>query len=336
MFISVVIPLYEKASYIGRAVESVLAQSHADFELIVVDDGSTDGGAEIVRGYADPRVRLVSQENSGASSARNRGVREASSELIAFLDADDEWDPDFLDSVLDMHDRFPEAAAFGTAWRLVLADGEVCLPKFHGRLPESDVMGIIDYFGGGISASPLNSSGIMVKKSALLTSGGFPEDIAYGEDHDTWIRMALRYPIAWYARDCLSVHLGNRCDRHIYVGNYAYFRSVEAFRRERGDLRIPNEVYRYLAGRHTSLLVGNWLGGNPEVMREIVRDCWKVPGYRLRCLKWYLLSGVPRNVVKRMWDIRRSLAGRNGELPVFKSIARTAAGNSPSEEKKCR
>jgi glycosyltransferase involved in cell wall biosynthesis len=321
--ISVVIPLYQKAAYIGRAVDSVLAQTYPDFELIVLDDGSTDGGAEVVRRYADPRIRLLSQANCGASAARNRGVREASSELIAFLDADDEWEPDFLQTVLALHDRFPDAAVFGTAWRLVYEEGQVVDPDFHGRLPLPGEVGIIDYFGGSAGNSPLHSSGVMVKKAALAEVGGFPEDVVYGEDHDTWIRLALRYPVAWHYRVCLSVHLGNRCDQYMYVGNFAFSRSVKAFLHAGGELLHPGQVHEYLARRHTSLLINNWLGGKPEIMREIVADCRTIPGFRTRCFRWYLLSWIPYPVIKFIWTTRRRIKGRSGELPRFKSIYRS-------------
>ena len=96
MTASVIIPLYNKAPYIQRAFDSVLAQTFRDFELVVVDDGCTDGGAKIVARCSDPRVRIVRQTNAGPGAARNRGLREAQGELVAFLYADDEWLPEFL------------------------------------------------------------------------------------------------------------------------------------------------------------------------------------------------------------------------------------------------
>ena len=111
MRVSVIIPLFNKAPYIERALASVASQTFTDFELIVIDDGSTDGGAAIVESFSDPRLRLIKQDNTGPGAARNRGLREAKGELVAFLDADDEWLPSYLGESVRLLDEQPEAAA---------------------------------------------------------------------------------------------------------------------------------------------------------------------------------------------------------------------------------
>ena len=126
--ISVIIPLYNKASCVARALNSVLSQTYTDFELIVVDDGSTDGSAEIVRQYVDPRIRLVVQENSGPGAARNRGLREAQAEFVAFLDADDEWLPIFLEENTRTFERYGSQASIVCADSLNAETGEILLP----------------------------------------------------------------------------------------------------------------------------------------------------------------------------------------------------------------
>jgi len=326
MQVSVVIPLYNKLHHIRRAVDSVLTQTCRDLELIVVDDGSTDGGGDVVREITDPRILLITRENAGVSAARNRGVQEASSELVAFLDADDAWDPDFLETVLSLRNRFPQAAIWGTAYRIARRNGVVAQARYHGQLPTSDEGGLMNYFGGQSGFSPLTPSSAMLRKNGLLAAGGFPVGVVYGEDHDTWLRLALRFPIAWTPRVKAIVfeNAANRTDLYIYLGNYPFFESVRAFLKEDGqDHPLPAGLHEYLAWRHTGLLFSKWLAGERSVLEEIVRDCRHIKGYRLKCCWWYFLSWVPHPLVTFAWRIRRRLAGREGELPQFRSIRHT-------------
>ena len=119
MNVSVVIPLYNKARHIARAIDSIVTQTYGDLELIVVDDGSSDGGGDIVRRYTDPRIRLIVQANAGPGAARNRGLREAKGELVAFLDADDQWLPDYLQTSVALLEQYgPEVASVSSGYFL--------------------------------------------------------------------------------------------------------------------------------------------------------------------------------------------------------------------------
>lgn len=105
--ISVIIPLFNKESYIKRAIRSVISQTHPANEIIVVDDGSTDNGPAIVSAIEDHRIKLLSEENAGVSSARNHGISHAKGDVVAFLDADDEWHPNFLEVIGRLIALFP-------------------------------------------------------------------------------------------------------------------------------------------------------------------------------------------------------------------------------------
>lgn len=196
--ISVVIPLYNKAAHIHRAIQSVLDQTVKDFELIVVDDGSTDGGADVVKSIIDPRIRIISQVNAGVSAARNRGIEESRTEIVAFLDADDEWKPTFLEAVLRLARQFPKCGVFGTGWEIVSADGRRKLPRFEA-LPERPWEGIVpNYFRCLLGPNaPLWTSAIAVPRKTFQTVGLFPEGERIGEDQDMWFRIALKLPIAF-------------------------------------------------------------------------------------------------------------------------------------------
>ena len=125
---SVVVPLFNKADCVERAIRSVLGQTVPCGEIIVVDDGSTDDGYRVVEAIEDSRVKLFRQDNQGPSSARNKGVAEAQGELVAFLDADDEWRPSFLETIVNLRAEYPEAGAYATAYQILEPGGHVWVP----------------------------------------------------------------------------------------------------------------------------------------------------------------------------------------------------------------
>ena len=199
--ISVIIPLYNKERQIRATLESVLNQSYTDFEIIVVDDGSTDGSAAIVESVQDARLRLIRQENGGVSAARNRGIREARGEYVAFLDADDLWDPDFLKTLHQLSVLYPDSSVYACNYDFVSPDG-THRPTIIRRLPFTGAHGILsNYFEvASCSHPPICSISIMVKKEAMQAIGGFPLGIKSGEDLLTWARLACSYKIAYTRR----------------------------------------------------------------------------------------------------------------------------------------
>ena len=192
MKFSVVVPLHDKEPYVARAIESVLAQTHRDFELIVVDDASTDRGPEIVRSFDDPRVRLLRRDvpGPGGYAARNLGIREARNEWIAFLDADDLWTPGFLEGVVRLRERFPEARAFCSAFVARYADRDEP-GEFARKGPTEPVLRGWDDFLRAIAENlwPFWTGVAVFRREDLLAAGGFPEArYGRGGDLDTWFR----------------------------------------------------------------------------------------------------------------------------------------------------
>jgi glycosyltransferase involved in cell wall biosynthesis len=196
--VSVVIPLFNKEKEVLRAVNSVLSQTISDFEIIVVNDGSTDKGPDLVRAIQDPRIKVIDQENVGVSAARNRGITESRAELIAFLDADDEWEPDFLETIMHLKNKFPSYDVFATNYVFRRKNNLMRDTVIRG-LPEDFKEGILfEYFKiASQSDPPLWSSAIAITKSAILSVGGFPVGITAGEDLLTWARLAAKYDIAY-------------------------------------------------------------------------------------------------------------------------------------------
>jgi glycosyltransferase involved in cell wall biosynthesis len=194
-FVSVVIPLYNKAHCILKTLSSVASQGRTDFEVIVVDDGSTDGGGELVKAAGIPGLRLIQQENAGVSAARNRGIAAARGEWIAFLDGDDLWSRDHLEGLLQPLERTTAAVVISNL-RLESRAGQPLIDP--SVLPQT----VNDYFSFALSNGnyPASSSSIMVRRNALFEAGLFAEGISTGEDIDMWCRLACRGPFFYNAR----------------------------------------------------------------------------------------------------------------------------------------
>ena len=205
--VSVVIPLYNKEQYISKTIDSVLTQTLQDFELIIVNDGSTDQSLKIVESYSDSRIRIISQTNHGLSATRNRGIKEARTELLAFLDADDLWYPTFLEKILQLYSLYPDSGLYGTAYSVY--DGEkwihdiIQYPNLGERIFKS-------YFGEWAEARHpiIIASGFAAKKSALMRVGCYREDQRAGQDHELFGRIALYYTIAYSPSVCVRYNAG--------------------------------------------------------------------------------------------------------------------------------
>lgn len=195
--ISVVVPLYNKAGHIAQALESVLAQSVEASEIIVVDDGSTDHGDMKVAPFTNRGVRLIRQQNQGVSAARNKGLKEASCEYVAFLDADDHWLPNHIEKLSELLRKYPNAALCSTS-HYIQRDGQLYAAK--SALPVGWTGEVTDFFrtyAHGLSL--VNSSTACVKRQALIGSGGFPVGVKRGEDIIAWVGLALSHGVAHLA-----------------------------------------------------------------------------------------------------------------------------------------
>jgi GT2 family glycosyltransferase len=194
---SVVIPLYNKQDHIRRTLESVLDQQFTDYEVIVVDDGSTDRGPEVVTEML-PRfrsLRFLQQENTGVSVARNRGIEEARGEGVAFLDADDVWMPEHLKCLDELWKRVPDASLYGTGYMRVRENLErlsMILRDYQG-----EYVRLNRYFYYIRHVQFIYTSSIMIPRAVLKAVGSFPPGVRNGEDLDLWARAALHGSVGY-------------------------------------------------------------------------------------------------------------------------------------------
>jgi hypothetical protein len=189
--VSVVIPVWNGECYLKQAIESILAQDFVDFELIVIDDGSTDRSAEIVTAFAhDPRVALHKQANAGVVAARNAGLRVAQAEFVAFLDADDIAKRDRLSKQVAYLQANPEAAVVGSHITH-FSDKDVDLRTQEFPSNSDQVASALE------SGNPLAQPAVMLRKSMAIAAGGYRAAFKFGaEDYDLWLRLSEKHPLA--------------------------------------------------------------------------------------------------------------------------------------------
>ena len=205
---SVIMPLYNKAPYVRKAVESVMGQTYTDWKLVVVDNGSTDGSGDVVAGLTDSRIRTVRlEENNGPGAARNYGAachsdlkaatpnetrHNSASPYICFLDADDWWEPTFLEEMAGLIERHPDAGIYGTGYYIV-KNGKKRLAPIG--VDEGFTEGEINYCRvyAKTLCMPLTSISVAMPRGVFEECGGFKTHLRLGEDFDLWIRIALKH-----------------------------------------------------------------------------------------------------------------------------------------------
>lgn len=198
-FFSVVIPLYNKVNFIQDCLDSVLQQKYENFEIIIVNDGSTDGSEEIVEKIKDPRIRLISQENKGVSEARNKGISEAKGEYIALLDADDYWFPHHLESLNELIKLFPNAGLYGDRYEIKIQNKTTRLSFIPNYIQNEPVI-IKDYFAESLVDPILWTSATAFKTSKFYEIGVFDTKLRTAQDLDFFLRAALKFPVAFHPK----------------------------------------------------------------------------------------------------------------------------------------
>lgn len=191
-FFSVIIPLYNKENFIENTLKSVLNQSFIDFEVLIINDGSTDQSEEKVLGFKDARIHYFYKKNSGVSAARNFGIEKAKSNYITFIDADDYWYPHFLQEMFENVNRFKDQKVFSAA--IEVETSKKIIPSSYSIVKNGDCE-IVNYFDASLKETAICTSCAVFHKSVFETTGHFDINLNSGEDTDLWIRIGLIYPI---------------------------------------------------------------------------------------------------------------------------------------------
>ncbi|MNK51994.1 putative glycosyltransferase EpsJ [compost metagenome] len=194
-FFSIIIPLYNKEHFIENTIQSILNQTFQDFEIIVVNDGSTDRSEEKLLQFKDSRIQYFSKKNEGASVTRNYGIEKANADFITFLDADDYWYPTFLETMFTNIKKLPNQKVFAAA--IEFETSKKIIPAQYSISKTNNDFEIVDYFQASLKETVLCTSCAVFHKTVFEAAGNFDTKIKSGQDTDLWIRVGLIYPIVF-------------------------------------------------------------------------------------------------------------------------------------------
>ncbi|MAB39243.1 MAG: glycosyl transferase [Aequorivita sp.] len=259
---SVVISVFNKEKYIADTLKSVLAQTFTDFEVVILNDGSTDNSETEILKFKDPRIRYFSMENSGASAARNFTIQQAEAKYIALMDADDYWYPFYLEEQNRLVTEYPNESVFATATE-IKRNRKIFKNSYSIQTIGKDSI-IVDYFESSQLDSVLLSISTVLKKDVFENVGWYNQKIKSGEDTDLYVRIGLKYKVVFSPKVC-ATYIVRKNSLFQSVKNLeekANFEAYEVFEKNNPALKKFLDLNRY------SLCVLAKIEGNKEAFQK--------------------------------------------------------------------
>jgi glycosyltransferase involved in cell wall biosynthesis len=304
--VSVIIPVYNAEMYLRESIDSVLKQTFKNYEIIVVDDGSTDGTREIIH-QSYPMVRYIFQSNGGPAKARNRGIAEAKGDFIAFQDADDIWLPTKLEKQVEYFRQHPDIDFTFTENSLFNSNGilksEIGKRK---RLMEGDI--VRNIFWKSYVATPT----VMVRKKVHQEIGGFDESLITAEDDNLWLRIAIRFKTGLIDEPLVLVRINEksltRTEKNIFVGVREHLNLIEKkypeLRQRLGNL--INKKYSMIYFIHG---LDYFLRNEFQEARMQFQESLKYDKFNFKSLLYWLFSYLPFTILNILRNVRRKILG---------------------------
>lgn len=256
-YFSIIIPLYNKENYLNNTLTSVFNQLFKDFEVIVVNDGSTDTSLKILETFNDARLKVIHQNNQGVSVARNTGMAHAKADFVCFLDADDFWKPNHLQAFYHTITRFPKAKMYCNRYVTQISKNKLITNKFIDIT--DDYEGYIkDFFKSSLINRVALTSAVCIHKEVFDEIGGFNKELKSDQDLDYWIKIALKYPIAITAHTTLIYNFIN-ANKSLSKDNSKFIKLTDlnqyrSFEKNNKSLQAFLDIYRIEYGLHYYIL----------------------------------------------------------------------------------
>ena len=247
---SVVIPLYNKEKYIQNTIESALNQTFKDFEIIVVNDGSTDNSAQVIEKSfcQNSNIQLFNRNNHGLSATRNFGITKAKGEIIALLDADDLWNPNYLSSLYELYEKFPKADLYGSDYIELYSEKNFLEPKKNISKTLKNTSFLVDDFFKVSMYQPIFTASNFAFKKSVFNTVQFNESTQYAEDIEFFIKCNLNFKLAYMYRPLAEVYFNipNQMTKAGFKGKTIIdFNQFEVFIDKNKSLKKYLDRYRY-------------------------------------------------------------------------------------------
>jgi glycosyltransferase involved in cell wall biosynthesis len=264
-YFSIVIPVYNKEKFVSKTLRSVLEQTFSDFEIIVVNDGSTDESESKILSQKDSRIHYFTKVNEGVAVARNFGIEKANGEYICFLDADDYWFPNFLETMHRFTSELCEEKVFATA--IAIETKNKTIPAQYSIAKKSEFE-IVDFFNASQKECALWTSSVCIHKSVFDKVGTFDPKIKHGEDTEMWIRIGLEFPIV-FIHQILARYV---YDAESVSRNSNYYFEHHTFEKYAETEKKNPELKKYMDLNRFSAVIKCHLNGDWKTAQEIYSE----------------------------------------------------------------
>lgn len=299
-FFTVIIPLYNKESYVENTINSILNQTFTDYEVLIINDYSTDESATKVKTFLSEKIKLIEHsENKGLSAARNTGIQNANSDYITFLDADDLWKPTFLETIHQLITDFPEAKIFGTNYEEVYKN-KIVVPKNSSSELNLNSVQIIDFFKYNLGQGIYNHGSVCFHKEVYSKAGMYDENIDFAEDIDFNIRANYHFKLAYSNTIQMQYFMetGTQLTRSSILNKrLPDYDKYEAFAKENNSLAKYLSFERYVLAKHIKT------DGDHELYKKISSKI----NYSYLNWKQKMLLKLPAFILKLIKEIKEVL-----------------------------
>lgn len=311
-FFSVIIPLYNKADYISDCLKSALNQTFGDYEIVIINDGSTDASVSVVDTFKSDKIKVFHQDNAGASAARNNGVNLAKGTYIAFLDADDIWKPNHLKCIKQSIETHPNAGIYANNYAIKHSKNHIVPAKLNFEIDTKQPLVLDDFFKASMHDTVIWTSAAAIKKEKFLDYGMFNPIYLSSQDLDLWIRIALKEPVVFHPESTMIYDKSIEGSLGKYEDNdarYILFNSFFEYENTNVYLKKYLDIKRY------GLALRTKINSEPKISKATL----KTIDFKNLSFKQKMLLKTPSFILQLLNKTRPYIIKNRLYLVLFKS-----------------